>query len=95
VNDPTKHEVVALGPWHVQLWQVDHDCDLYDSPPTTSFVGPPSLHVPQEGATVSIATLRQFLPDATAMLIDLSEAQPLICTDLNVRTLDGGQLISG
>jgi hypothetical protein len=43
----------------------------------------------------SIASLRQFFPEATAMLTDLMEARPMIRTELIVKTLDGGQLISG
>jgi hypothetical protein len=42
----------------------------------------------------SIAPLRQFSPEATAMSKDLNEARQLIRTELNVKTLNGGQLIS-
>jgi hypothetical protein len=41
------------------------------------------------------ATLRQFPTDASALLTDLSEARPLILTELNVKTPGGGQLIYG
>jgi hypothetical protein len=43
----------------------------------------------------SISTLRKFSPDVAAMLNDLTEARPLIRTELNVKTHDGGQLLSG
>jgi hypothetical protein len=42
----------------------------------------------------SIATLQQFSSTATAHLVDLSEARPLIRIELTVKTPDGGQLIS-
>jgi hypothetical protein len=32
VADPTQHEVVALSPWHVELWLVEANCDLRFSP---------------------------------------------------------------
>jgi hypothetical protein len=42
-----------------------------------------------------IATLQQFSPPATTLLIDLTEARPLIRTELTVKTSDGGHQISG
>jgi hypothetical protein len=73
---------------------VGANCDFHDSAQTTSFVEPPSLHVPLDESTASIATLRQFSTDATALLTDLTEARPLSRTELNVKICDGGQLIS-
>jgi hypothetical protein len=95
VNDPTHKEVVAPAPWLVQLWLVDADCALYDSARTLSLVEPPSLHVPQNELLASITKLRQFSSEATAMLNGLTEAHPLIRTELNVKTHDSGQLILG
>jgi hypothetical protein len=80
VNDPTRHEVAGLAPLHVPLWLVDVDCELYDSSPKTSSVEPPLLRVPRQGSTTSIATVRQFPTLATALLIGLTEARPLIRT---------------
>jgi hypothetical protein len=54
-----------------------------------------AVPVPPVEAEESIATLRQFSPLATAMLTDLTEARPLIRTELTVKTLDGGHKISG
>jgi hypothetical protein len=56
---------------------------------------PPSLRVPRDELTTSIATLRKNSPDATALLTDLTEARPFARTKLNVKTHDSGQLISG
>jgi hypothetical protein len=42
----------------------------------------------------SIATLQQFSSPATALLTDLTEARPLIRTELTVKTRDGGRQIS-
>jgi hypothetical protein len=42
-----------------------------------------------------MATLQQFSSKATALLTDLTEARPLLRTELNVKTPNGGQLISG
>jgi hypothetical protein len=86
VIDPTQQEVVAPAPWPVKLQLVDED---YDSAPTKCFVEPPSLLVPQDEPTTAIATMRQFSSDATAMLSDLTEARPLIRTELAMKTYDG------
>jgi hypothetical protein len=59
------------------------------------FVKRPSVDVPPCEPTASIVTLRQFSLDATALLTDLIEARPVILTEVNVKTHDGGQLISG
>jgi hypothetical protein len=87
--------VVALAHWPVQLWLVDADCAFYDSTSSTASDQPTSVHVPSGDAEQSIATLRQVSPPATALLADLTEARPLIRTELTVKTSDGGHLISG
>jgi hypothetical protein len=56
---------------------------------------PPSTLVPSDEPTASIATLRQFYSDATSQLNDLTEVRPLIQAELSMKTLDGGQIISG
>jgi hypothetical protein len=43
----------------------------------------------------SIATLQQFSPEATAMFTDLTEARPLIQTEVNVKIRHGIQKNSG
>jgi hypothetical protein len=93
VDDPTKHEVVALAPWQVQLWLVDVDRTFYDSTSITTHVDPPSVHVQQDEPTPPIVTLRQLSPDASTVLTDLTKARPLIRTEMNVKSHDGGQLI--
>jgi hypothetical protein len=94
LDDPTRHEVVARAPWHVQLWLDDADCAFYDLAPTTFSDEPTSVLVPRDVPEESIATLRQFSTEATALLTDLIEARPLIRTELIVKTPNGGQLIS-
>jgi hypothetical protein len=74
---------------------VDADYDFYDSAPTTIPYLPISVYIPLDQPTASIAKLRQFSSDATALPIDLTQARPLIRTEPNVKTLGGGQLISG
>jgi hypothetical protein len=71
-------EVVAPAPWNAQLWLVDADCAFHDPTPTTVFDEPTSVHVQSHVPEESIATLRQFSPEATAMLTDLTEARPMI-----------------
>jgi hypothetical protein len=89
-------EVVALAPWHVQLWLVDADCTFHDHAPTTFPDQSTSVHVRHVDTEESIATLQQFSSTATAILTDLAEARPLIRTEPNVKTRDGGgQLIFG
>jgi hypothetical protein len=83
-------EVVALAPWHVQLWLVDADCAFYDSTTPTSSDQPASVPVPLDDTEPSIATLQQFSSPTTALLTDLTEARPLIRTELTVKTHDGG-----
>jgi hypothetical protein len=63
--------------------------------PTTIPDEPTSVLVPPDDPVESIGTLRHFAPEATFMSTDLTEARPLIRTELNVKTHDGGQLISG
>jgi hypothetical protein len=95
LENPAQHEVVAPAPWHVQLWSVDADCAFYDSTTSTTSDQPTSVDVPTGDAEQSITTLRQFSPLATTLLTDLTETRPLIRTELTVKTLDGGHLISG
>jgi hypothetical protein len=87
--------VVALTPWHVQQWLVDVDCTFYDQAPTTFLDQPTSVHVPLDDTEESIATLPQFSSTATALLTDLTEARPLIRTELTVKNHDGGHHVSG
>jgi hypothetical protein len=94
LENPTQQEVVALAPWHVHVWLVDADCAFYDPASPTESVQPISVHVPLVDAEESIAALQQFSPPATALLTDLTEAQPLIRTELTVKTHDGGHQIS-
>jgi hypothetical protein len=95
MENPTPQEVVALAPWLVQLWLVDADCAFYDQTSPTELDQPISVHVPHVDAKESIATLRQFSPPATTLLTDLTEARPLIRTELTVKTHEGGHQITG
>jgi hypothetical protein len=95
LENPAQQEVVAPTPWHVQLWLVDADCAFYDSTSPTTFDQPDSVPVPLGDTEQSIATLRQFSPPATALLTNLTEARPLIRTELTVKSPDGGHQISG
>jgi hypothetical protein len=87
--------VVAPAPWHVQQWSVDADCVFYDLVSPKEPDQPISVHVPPVDAEESIATLQQFSPPATALLTHLTEARPLIRTELTVKTHDGGHQITG
>jgi hypothetical protein len=51
--------------------------------------------VPPDIPDESIATLRQFSPEATTRLTDLTEARPLIRTEPTVITPYGGQQLFG
>jgi hypothetical protein len=95
LENPTQQEVVAPGPWPVQLWLIDADCAFYDPTSPTESEQPVSVHVPPVEAEESIATLKQFYPPATALLDDLTEARPLVRTEMSVKTPDGGHQISG
>jgi hypothetical protein len=95
LENPTQQEVVAPAPWHVELWLVDADCAFYDSTTPRASDLPASVHVPPADTEPSIATLRQFPLPATALLTDLTEARPLIRTELTVKTPNGGHQISG
>jgi hypothetical protein len=95
LENPAQQEVVAPAPWHVHLWLVDADCAFYDSTTSTAYDQPDSVHVPLDDTEPSIATMRQFSSPATTLLTDLTEARPLIRTELTVKTSDGGHLISG
>jgi hypothetical protein len=53
------------------------------------------VHVPPADAEESIATLRQVPSPATTLLTNLTEARPLIRTELTVKTPDGRHQISG
>jgi hypothetical protein len=77
------------------MWLVDADCAFYDQAPPTVPDQPTSVHVPHVDTEESIATLQQFSPLAIALLIDLTEARPIIRTELTVKTPDGGLQISG
>jgi hypothetical protein len=92
--NPPQHGVAALAPWHVQLWLVDADYAFYDQTSPTQHYQPISVHVPLVDAEESIATLQQFSPPATSLLTDLTEARPLIRTELTVKTHDGGHHIT-
>jgi hypothetical protein len=94
-DNPTQHEVVALAPWHAQLWLVNADCTSYDPAPTTVLDQPTSVRVPFDDTEESIATLSQFSSTATVLLQDLTEARPLFRSGLIVKTLDGGKLVTG
>jgi hypothetical protein len=85
--------MVAPAPWHVQLWLVDADCAFNDSTTSTAPEQPTSVPVPTDDVEQSIATLQQFSSQATALLTDLTEARPLIRTELTVKTPDGGHQI--
>jgi hypothetical protein len=95
LENPAQQEVVAPTPWHVHLWLVDADCAFYDSTSSTEFDQPTSVPVPLGDAEQSIATLRQFPPPAKALRTDLTEARPLIRTEVTVKSHDGGHHISG
>jgi hypothetical protein len=86
--------VVPPAPWDVELWLVDADCTFYDKAPTIYPDQPTSVRVPPNDTEEYIATLPQFSSTATALLTDLTEARPLICTELIVKTRDGGQLVT-
>jgi hypothetical protein len=76
LENPAQREVVAPTPWHVQLWLIDADCACYDQTSPIEYDRPISVHVPLVDAEESIATLKQFSPPDTALLIDLTEARP-------------------
>jgi hypothetical protein len=95
VENTAMQEVVAPTPWHVQLWLVDADCAFYDPASPTKSDQPISVLLPLVDAEESIATLHQFSSPATPLLIDLTEARPLIRNELTVKTPDGGHQISG
>jgi hypothetical protein len=77
------------------MWLVDVDCAFYDKTSPTVPNQPTSVLVPPVDAEESIATLKKNSPQATALLSDLTEARPLIRTEMIVKTLDGGHHISG
>jgi hypothetical protein len=95
LENPAQQEVIAPAPWHVQLWLIDADCAFYDSTSPTTSNQPDSVPVPPGISEQSIATLRQFSSPATTLLTNLTEASPLIRTELTVKTPDGGHHISG
>jgi hypothetical protein len=92
LENPAQEEVVAQAPWPIQLWLVDADCAFYDPASPTE---PSSVFVPPVDSEESIAVLRQFFSLATALLVDLTEARPLIRTEQTVKPHDGGHQISG
>jgi hypothetical protein len=71
-----------------------YDSTFYDQAPTTITDEPLSVRVPHDDTEESIATLPQFSSTATALLTDITEARPLIRTELTVKTRDGGQLVT-
>jgi hypothetical protein len=87
LDDPTQQEVVALTPWHVQLWLAHVDCASYD--PTLPIVSDELtwVRVPLDDMEESIATMNQFSPKAAAIW---TEARPLIRIDRTVENPDGG-----
>jgi hypothetical protein len=91
LESPAQQEVVAPAPWHVQLWLVDADCAFYDSTTSAEVDQPDSVPVPHGDAEQSIATPRQFSTPTTALLTDLTEARPLIRTELTMKAPDGGR----
>jgi hypothetical protein len=95
LENPAQQEVFAPAPWHVLLWFVDADCDFYDLASPTCPDQPTSVPVPPIDKEASIATLQQFSPPTTALQTYLTEARPLIRTELTVKTTDGGHKISG
>jgi hypothetical protein len=95
LENPARQNVVAPGPWPVQLWLVDADCAFNDSIVPTAPDQPNSVPVTSYSAEASIATLRQFSSPAEALLTDLTEARPLIRTELTVKTPEGGHQNSG
>jgi hypothetical protein len=95
LENPTQQEVVAPSPWHVQLWLVDADCAFYDLASPTEPDQPISVHVPHVDTEESISMLQSFSPTATTLLTDLTEARPLIRTELTVKTPNGGHQITG
>jgi hypothetical protein len=95
LENPSQQEVVAPAPWHVQMWIVDADCAFYDLASPRELDQPISVHVPHVDAEESIATLQQFSLPATTLLTDITEARPLIRTELTVKTNDGGHQIIG
>jgi hypothetical protein len=95
VGDPTEEEVVATTPWHVQRWLVDVGYVLYDLTPITVPDEPTLVHVSPNDHVKTIAAARHFPLEATTLLTDLAEARPLIRTELNVKTHDRRQQISG
>jgi hypothetical protein len=88
-------EVVAPCPWHVQLWLIDADCALDDPTSSTESDQPISVLVPPVEAKEPIATQKQSSPRATALLTDLTEARPLVRTELTAKTPYGGHQIYG
>jgi hypothetical protein len=95
LENPTQQEVVALAPWPVHLWLIDADCAFYDPTLPTKSDQPILVPIPPVEAEESIATLKQFSPPATTLLTDLTEARPLVRTELTVKTHDGGHHMSG
>jgi hypothetical protein len=71
------------------------DCDFYDIASTTAHVKLPLLQVPPDEPKASIAKLRKNSPDASALLSNCTDSCPLIRTELNVKSPNGGQLIFG
>jgi hypothetical protein len=86
LENPAQQEVVAPAPWDVHVWLVDADCALYNPASPTDHDQLILVHVPPVDSEESVATLQQFSPPATTLLTDLTEARPLIRTELTVNS---------
>jgi hypothetical protein len=95
LENPAQQEVVAPAPWHVQLWLVDANCTFYNSAAPAETDQHDLVPVPPGDAEESIATIQQFSSPATSLVTDLTEACPLIRTELTLKTHDGGHQITG
>jgi hypothetical protein len=90
LDDPAQQKMVAPVAWHVQLWLVDDGCSFHNLGPTEVHDGPITVPVPPDVPEESIPTLRELSLEATTMLTDLTEARPLILTELIVKNHYGG-----
>jgi hypothetical protein len=95
LDDPTKQEVICSNPLACSTLVSRCIVCFNDQAPTTTHDEPTSVRVPSDITKESIATLPQFSSKHAALLTDMMEAWPLICTKLTVKTHDGRQLISG
>jgi hypothetical protein len=77
------------------VWLVDANCAFHNPASPTELDQPISVHVPSVDTEASIATLQQFSPPATTLLTDLTEARPLIRTEVTMKTPYGGHQLFG